>query len=74
MSLANIRIVDMEIAYSIDDVRQATKFLQDLADFRPARDVASHFIPEEQWKTARRAERVELLRGWLKAEKAYDND
>ena len=73
MSLSNIRVVDIEIASAIDDVSQATKYLQDLADFRPARDVASHFIREEQWKAARRAERVELLRGWLKAEKAYEN-
>lgn len=74
MGVANIRVVDIEIASAIDDVSQATKFLQDLADFPPARDVTSHFIREEQWKTARRTQRVELLRCWLKAEKAYEND
>ena len=37
-----------------------------------AREVASHFLNEEKWKTAARAERIEHLRGWLKAEKAYE--
>jgi hypothetical protein len=74
MSISDIKVIDIEIASAIDDVIQATRYLQDLAGFRASPDVSSHFISEEQWKSSRRADRVELLRGWLKAEKAYEKE
>jgi hypothetical protein len=71
MTVATIKVIDIEIAAGMDDLDHAAKHLQDLAGIT-AGDVAPHFLNEKAWKEADRAERMTLLRGWLKAEKAYE--
>jgi hypothetical protein len=71
MTVAAIKVIDIEIAAGMDDLDHAANHLQDLAGITTG-DVVSHFLNEKAWNEADRAERVALLRGWLKAEKAYE--
>jgi hypothetical protein len=71
MSIANIKVVDIQIASAMDDVNQAVNHLQQIAslDGRAAAE-----LDDKKWKAADRSERVELLRAWLKIQKAHEND
>ena len=73
MPVAAISLAHIEHAAAMDNVDRAAKHLQDIAGITTG-DVASHFLNEEKWDEADHAGRVELLRGWLKAEAAYEKD